>query len=221
MLACCPVHASPGTWTPHPTPSWGTNLRGGTMCFVACQKQSLPAHYIYSMSCSRCCNTLSSENGKVLREKSYIFSSGTFSFDKHLWMLHSCSFGTAQIKFLTKVALVYVCVSPPPPRCKIKVNNNLFRVPPPLSCPLSWPTRPLPVLFGHWRLSVGVYVQFTGAERSQFHVLLWNKTSLPLRSDEKWSGWAGRAGSGTVPWRRPAVRKSKRLLCRCCRLRVW
>ena len=49
--------------------------------------------------------------------------------------------------------------------------------PPPLSCPLSRPTRPLSVLFGHWRLSVGVYVQFTGAERSQFRVLLWNKSS--------------------------------------------
>lgn len=69
--------------------------------------------------------------------------------------------------------------------------------PPP--CPLSRPTRPLSVLFGHWRLSVGVYVQFTRAERSQFHVLLWNKTSLPLRSDEKCSGWAGCAGNGTGP----------------------
>lgn len=124
-----------------------------------------------------------------------------------------------------------LCKSIAPP--EMEVNNNLFRVcssaPSPLSplppqshsCPLSWPTRPLPVLFGHWRLSVGVYVQFTGAERSQFHVLLWNKTSLPLRSDEKWSGWAGWAPSGTVPRRRPAVRKSKRLLCHCSRLRVW
>lgn len=35
------------------------------MCFVACQKQSLPAHYIYSTSCFHCCNALSSERGKM------------------------------------------------------------------------------------------------------------------------------------------------------------
>lgn len=105
---------------------------------------------------------------------------------------------------------------------KQKKNISVSPLPPPLlSCLLSRPTRPLSVLFGHWRLSVGVYVQFTGAERSQFCVLLWNKTSLPLRSDEKWSGWAGWAGRGTIPCRRPAVRKSKRLLCCCWRLPVW
>lgn len=136
-------------------------------------------------------------------------------------MLHSCSFGTGQMSFQLKFLW---CVSPPPQDVRLKWITTYLECPvppPPLSFPLSRPTRPLPVLFGHWRLSVGVYVQFTGAERSQFHVLLWNKTSLPLRSDEKWSGWAGWAGSGTIPWRRPAVRKSKRLLCRCCRLRVW
>lgn len=136
-------------------------------------------------------------------------------------MLSSCCYGTMQINFSTEVAFLHLI----PTACKIKVNNNLFggpcAAPPTLSCPLSRPTRPLLVMFGHWRLSVWVYVQFTRAERSQFHVLLWNKTSLPLRSDEKWSGQAGRAGSGTVPWRRPAVRKSKPLLCCCCRLCIW
>lgn len=49
------------SWDANPSPHslWGTNLRGGTMYFVACQKQSLPAHYIYIMSCS--CNALNSE----------------------------------------------------------------------------------------------------------------------------------------------------------------
>lgn len=39
-------------------------------------------------------------------------------------MLHSCSFGTGQMSFQLKFLW---CV--PPPRRKIKVNNNLFRVP--------------------------------------------------------------------------------------------
>lgn len=42
------------SWDANPSPRslWGTNLRGGTVYFVACHKQSLPAHYIYIMSCS-------------------------------------------------------------------------------------------------------------------------------------------------------------------------
>lgn len=169
-------------WDANPSPCspWGTNLRGGTMCFVACQKQSLPAHYIYSLSCSSC-NTLNSIETEIIR------------------VLNNPRQPRVRIYSPNYLNLLWLCFIPH----RLKQTPTYLEgsgLPPLPSCPLFLPTRPLFVLFGHWRLSVEVYVQFTGAERSQFHVLLWNKTSLPLRSDEKCSAWAGaEQGAGPSP----------------------
>lgn len=150
-MLSCPV--SPGTWTLHPTPYrgliWG---EGWCVLLLVTSNHSRPITFTACHAILVMLWTLRRHNSCVCCQMSSIGDNE----------------GPESYK-LTRVALVRFI----PNRLKqIATYLEGSSWPPLPSCPLSWPTRPLSVLFGHWRLSVGVYVQFTGAERSQFHVLL-------------------------------------------------
>lgn len=121
MLARCCFHVSSGTWTPHPATSWGTNLRGGTMCFVACQKQSPPGplhlqHVVLSHY------TLLWVGGGPRRE--IINCPYRQKHDKHLWKR---SRGTeCKCQTSTHWPLKWVSLSFFLQALGIKVNNNFI-----------------------------------------------------------------------------------------------
>lgn len=128
------------------------------------------------------------------------------------------------LSFLTRVALVWFF----PSRCKIKENNNFIQ------CALCRPRPSLVLCPGPPVLSL--FCLGTGGCQSGFmssslelkevsFMSCYGTRRLGLsgvmRSGPGEPGEAGEAGSGNHPLSgRPAVRKSKRLLCRCGRLRV-
>lgn len=75
------------------------------MCFVACHKQSLPAHYIYSMSCYSC-HALNSEETEFVH---------VFSRVINWWQRRAGILQTVQS-----------CFGAFHPQ-QIKANSNLFR----------------------------------------------------------------------------------------------
>lgn len=140
MLSCPCV-----SWDLNPAliPSRGTNLRGGTMCFVACQKQSPPAHYIYSTSRFHCCNTLRSERGgaegwvalrglwrEIIiyenRFKKLVYTSTREVVRSYMHISDSSFFLEVLLSFF----------------CEIKHAKQLYLGSPHLSSPVSRPTRP-------------------------------------------------------------------------------
>lgn len=100
------------------------------MCFVACQKQSVPAHYIYSTSCSRRCGALIAlRQGRCAPKKSDVLSSATVKVRKHVNDVRIRQDANVAHSFLSELHRISFQPSPnPPPRHKIKVNK-LFRVP--------------------------------------------------------------------------------------------
>lgn len=122
---------------PSPAPSWGTNLRGGTTCFVACREQSVSAHYIYSTLCSHWWDALNSQTVPPPPHPPLQWNS--------CLLLQVDAYQAARC---TKPPTQQLC------RCvgapEMTVNNSLFRggcsAPPPCPLPLSPPPSPTLVL---------------------------------------------------------------------------
>ena len=208
-------------------PRWGTNLRGGTTCFVACQKQSLPAHYITAHRAFIAVThwvlrgggrggggDRAQESSILLMGKDKkVDESGLKQTDAHVGR-HGLFLGNYASKLLQEF---------PPQDARFKWITTLFRECCPHPSPVLCTSPPVPSLFclGTGGCQTGFMSSSLELKEVSF-VSCYGTRRLCLsgvmRSE---SGWAGWSGSRTIPWRRPAVRKSKRLLCRCCRLRVW